>query len=184
MTRTGRVGEHVRAAILEAAAELFARGGSSVSMGELARAADVSRATLYRYFPSRESLLAALAQAALEEASERLREAQLESVPFDEAIARAARALIAVKSRFVVLVQERVPFDRELVEEMVGRQLDALLVRGQADGRIRADLALEWLRASFRAQLQAASTYAASAGLGTEEAAALCVRQFLGGASG
>lgn len=43
--------------ILDAAAALFAeRGVNAVGMGEVARAAGCSRATLYRYFPDRRSL--------------------------------------------------------------------------------------------------------------------------------
>lgn len=43
--------------ILDAAAQLFvARGVSTTGMGEVARAAGCSRATLYRYFPNRQSL--------------------------------------------------------------------------------------------------------------------------------
>lgn len=43
--------------ILDAAAQLFAdRGVHAVGMGEVARAAGCSRATLYRYFPDRRSL--------------------------------------------------------------------------------------------------------------------------------
>ncbi|GAA1124354.1 helix-turn-helix domain-containing protein [Nocardioides aquiterrae] len=43
--------------ILDAAAALFAeRGVNAVGMGEVARAAGCSRATLYRYFPDRHAL--------------------------------------------------------------------------------------------------------------------------------
>ena len=43
--------------ILEAAAELFAdRGVEAVAMFDIARAAGCSRATLYRYYPSRDAL--------------------------------------------------------------------------------------------------------------------------------
>lgn len=43
--------------ILDAAAELFARHGvNAVGMGEIARAAGCSRATLYRYFEDRHAL--------------------------------------------------------------------------------------------------------------------------------
>jgi AcrR family transcriptional regulator len=46
--------------ILEAAAELFAdRGVEAVGMNDIARAAGCSRATLYRYYPSRDALHAA-----------------------------------------------------------------------------------------------------------------------------
>ncbi|MBA2954988.1 TetR family transcriptional regulator [Nocardioides sp. MAH-18] len=50
-------------AILDAAAGLFAgRGVNAVGMGEIARAAGCSRATLYRYFPDRHELHVAFVQ--------------------------------------------------------------------------------------------------------------------------
>lgn len=49
--------------ILDAAAGLFAdRGVNAVGMGEVARAAGCSRATLYRYFPDRHALHVAFVQ--------------------------------------------------------------------------------------------------------------------------
>lgn len=49
--------------ILDAAGELFARDGVEVvGMGDVAKAAGCSRATLYRYFPNRDSLRMAFVQ--------------------------------------------------------------------------------------------------------------------------
>jgi AcrR family transcriptional regulator len=49
-----------RRMLIQAAAELV-RGGHEPSVAELAEAADVSRATAYRYFPAKEVLLAEVA---------------------------------------------------------------------------------------------------------------------------
>jgi AcrR family transcriptional regulator len=46
--------------ILATARDAFAEGGSSISMAEVARRSGVGMATLYRNFPSRQSLLEAL----------------------------------------------------------------------------------------------------------------------------
>ena len=46
--------------ILATARDAFAEGGSSISMAEIARRSGVGMATLYRNFPSRQSLLEAL----------------------------------------------------------------------------------------------------------------------------
>src|ERR687884_1655109 len=64
--------ERVAAAILEAAARVLATGGEQASMNDVAAAAGVARATLYRYFPSRQALLDELARVAAEEAGARL----------------------------------------------------------------------------------------------------------------
>ena len=97
-----------RDAILEAAAGVLARSDGA-SMGDVAAAAEISRGTLYRYFPNRESLLLALEAAADEEARVRLAEAGLDRVPVDEGLARATRALVAVGEHFIVLLRERRP---------------------------------------------------------------------------
>jgi len=57
-----------RRAIVEAATDLFAaRGYGAVSMDAIARAADVSKATLYAHFTSKDSLFATIVQVACRE---------------------------------------------------------------------------------------------------------------------
>src|ERR687885_1764534 len=97
----------VSAAILEAAAAVLAERGEQASMADVAAAAGVARATVYRYFPNREALLEALGRLALEDAGERLSAARLAEVPVDEGLSRAVRALVTVGDRFVVLARER-----------------------------------------------------------------------------
>src|SRR5215212_9374435 len=100
--------ERVSGAILEAAARVLAQRGEQASMGDVAAAAGVARATVYRYFPNREALLEALATLALGQAHERLASARLDAVPVDEGVARAVRALVGIGDPFVALARERV----------------------------------------------------------------------------
>src|SRR5215213_8557214 len=98
--------ERVSAAILESAAAVLA-DREQASMADVSEAAGVARATLYRYFPTREALLEAIAERALHESGARLDEAGLDRVPVAEGFARAVRALVGVGDYFVVLVRER-----------------------------------------------------------------------------
>ena len=56
---TGRVRQRrrTRTAIVDAAARLLAAGGSTPGVNEIAEAADVSRRTVYQYFPTVDQLL-------------------------------------------------------------------------------------------------------------------------------
>ena len=94
--------QRVSAAILDGAASVFAIRGDQASMTDVAEAAGVARATLYRYFPSREALLDELAQAALGDVERRLAAARVEAVAPEEGIARAVRALVEVGDPLVL----------------------------------------------------------------------------------
>src|SRR5207237_2657003 len=100
--------DRTAAAILDAAAHALSEHGSRANMADVAAAAGVSRATLYRYYPDREALLGALASHALADAAARLADAGLERAPVEEAIERIVRALTAVGDRYGVLVREQV----------------------------------------------------------------------------
>ena len=124
---------------------MLAAEGEQASMLDVAAAAGVGRATLYRYFPSRQALLDELADVALEQAGERLAAAGLERLAAAEAISRAVRALVAVGDYFVVLERERVRPDPARLEGQIGAPLRAVLERGQASGEIRDDVPASWL---------------------------------------
>ena len=114
-------------------------------MLDVAAAAGVGRATVYRYFPSRQALLDELADVALEQAGERLNAAGLDRVPAAEAISRAVRALVGVGDYFVVLERERVRPDPARLETRIAGPLRAVIERGQANGDIRDDVPASWL---------------------------------------
>ena len=137
--------ERVAAAILEAAARVLAVAGEQASMNDVAAAAGVARATLYRYFPSRQALLGELARVAAEEAGGRLASARIEQVAAEEGIRRAVRALIEVGDPFVVVARERVQPDPERFEALVLEPLRRLFAAGQRAGNIRDDIPSSWL---------------------------------------
>jgi AcrR family transcriptional regulator len=132
--------QRVAAAILDGAARLLANDGEQASMNEVAEAAGVARATVYRYFPNREALLDELTQAAVRDVNTRLASARIDEVPPDEGIARAVRALVDVGNLFVVLTRERRRSGSEQFQRGLVDPLRQLVERGQASGDIRDDI--------------------------------------------
>ena len=132
--------QRVAAAILDGAAQLFADRGEQASMNDVAEAAGVARATVYRYFPNREALLDELAQTAVSDVDARLASARIDEVAPEEGIARAVRVLVDVGDSFVLLARERLRSDPERFERRLTQPLRALFERGQAGGDIREDI--------------------------------------------
>jgi TetR/AcrR family transcriptional regulator, mexCD-oprJ operon repressor len=132
--------ERVAAAILDGAARLFAVEGEQASMNDVAAAAGVARATVYRYFPNRQSLLDELARAAVSDADARLVSSRIDEVAPEEGIARAVRALVDVGDAFVLLARERVRSDPDRFDRSVIQPLRQLFDRGQAAGDVRRDI--------------------------------------------
>ena len=172
--------ERVSAAILEAAAGVLAERGEQASMSDVAAAAGVARATVYRYFPNREALLEALGRLALEDAGERLSAARLTEVPVDEGLSRAVRALVTVGDRFVVLARERGRPDPAEFDARIAAPLRELLARGQQDHHVRADVPAAWLTESLFGLV--VSVLASGPALGLDDTIAAISSVFLDGA--
>lgn len=173
--------QRVSAAILEAAARVLSQRGELASMADVASAAGVARATVYRYFPNRDALLEALARSAVADAGERLAAASLDSVPVHEAVSRSVRALLGIGEPLVVLARERVrpepgEYDRRLTSPLRG-----VFDRGQAEGSIRDDVPAAWLAESLVALV--VTVLLARPMLGAEDAIAAVTRLFLDGAA-
>jgi AcrR family transcriptional regulator len=169
-------------AILDAAAHVLSEQGNSSSMADVAEAAGVSRATLYRYYPHREALLGALASEALADGAARLADAGLERATVEEAIKRIVRAIVAVGDRYAVLVQEHVKFDAAEAERLLGAPMRAVFNRGIEEGLLRQDLPVDVLLQLFAGALMSAVKLTQHGGLGLEEASAATAALFLDGA--
>jgi TetR/AcrR family transcriptional repressor of mexCD-oprJ operon len=147
--------QRTAAAILEAAAHVLAEDGDA-ALDDIATAAGVGRATLYRHFASREVLIAALHDAAVDDVGRRLAEASLERLAVPEAIARIVRATLVVGDRYVVVVREqRQPRDDARVEAMIRRPIRDVFERGLAAGTIRRDAPIDALIELFSGVLTA-----------------------------
>lgn len=119
-----------RAALLAAAARLIAEG-QAPSVGDVADAADVSRRTAYRYFPTQDQLLVEASLEALRPEVEAALAAALPegAGPLDDVGHAEARldAAVAVMHR-LALVNE--PLLRTMIRLTAGRTSDARPVRG------------------------------------------------------
>src|SRR6266536_5563555 len=169
-------GQSTRRRILLAAARVLA-AREAASMADIAAAAEITRGTLYRHFPARESLIKALEAAASEEAARRLADANLDQVPVEEGLARATRALVTVGEDFIVLLRERRP-----PEPRFTAPLEALLERGREGGQIRTDVPLTTLVESLLVLVGACVRTGKTAGMGVEDMSSAALRLFLTGA--
>jgi TetR/AcrR family transcriptional regulator, mexCD-oprJ operon repressor len=141
--------ERVADAILEAAARVLVAHGEQANMTDVAAAAGVARATVYRYFPNRQALIDELAELAVQSAGERLASARINEIPVPEAITRAVRALVEVGDLLIVLAREQLRPDAEQFDRSIGGPLRDLVERGQSAGVIRDDIPSAWLTDSL-----------------------------------
>lgn len=175
--------DQVATVVLRAAAVVLAERGETASMADIAHAAGVGRATLYRCFPTRDALLTALVKTAAEELTERLDAADLDHVPVAEALSRLTRAVLATGSTYLALVRTgRTPARGGAAERLVAGRLRALFRRGVNDGTLRGDISPETLLTLFGGMIEAALPLAARDAGGVERASAAATSLFLTGA--
>ncbi len=151
-------------------------------MNDVAVAAGVARATVYRYFPNRNALLDALARVAVGDATSRLAAARLDEVEVNEAVRRAVRALVEVGDYLLVLARERVRPNPEQFEQGISRPLCRLFERGRASGALRDDIPTSWLTESLVGLI--GSVLPATPALGKEDTIAAISSMFLDGTRG
>jgi TetR/AcrR family transcriptional regulator, mexCD-oprJ operon repressor len=172
--------QHRVAAILDGAARIFVARGGEASMNDVAEAAGVGRATLYRYFATREALLDELTRAAVRDLEGRLASARIGEVAPDEGVTRAVRALVDVGDSFVLLARERQRSDPHRFEPQLTQPIRVLLERGQARGDIRDDIVSARLIESLIGLIVAVLT--STPRPGKEDTSATITRLFLDGA--
>lgn len=137
-----------RTAILQAARQLVSEQGAEVAMGEIARAAGVAVGTLYRHFPNKADLLAAVvseyvealadaAQGAWERVEEGRSDAAQELLDFlERALEMIARSHAAKSVARALGAEVEYTEPETRATEALGR----LIEQGRASGRLRADL--------------------------------------------
>jgi TetR/AcrR family transcriptional regulator, mexCD-oprJ operon repressor len=165
---------------LNAAARVIATEGRDVSMATIASAAGVARATLYRYFPTRDALFEELNAATIADASRRLTAAELAGTDPKTAIERAVRALFEIGDPFAFVVRDA--RRSEAFQGGVSEPLRNLLQRGQKHGEISSEYSARFLAEVLVGIVQAAVSHTAS--LRNDEVVALTTALFLHGVTG
>jgi AcrR family transcriptional regulator len=152
-------------------------------MAEIATAAGVGRATLYRYYPTREALLAGLAEAAFAELCGRIADAGLDTVSVTEGLARLTRGFMAAGDKYAALAGVKKEIrDTESLDQEIARPVRELLRRGIADGTLRADVPVEVLFELYSGLVERSLLLVMRRELSGEQAAAAACSLFLHGA--
>jgi AcrR family transcriptional regulator len=130
-----------RDALLRASAELMAERGKDVPMYEVARRAGVGQATLYRHFPDRSMLAAAVFEEVVDEL-ERIAEAEPDDPgTFDRLLAAVVDNQVRMHG-LVGVLREGAP-EQPHVAHLTGRtqrMFAAPMRAAQSAGRLRGDL--------------------------------------------
>ncbi|MDX3092991.1 helix-turn-helix domain containing protein [Streptomyces sp. ME01-24h] len=148
-----------REQVLRDAAGLLSRRATA-SMGEIAEAAGISRATLHRHFPSRDSLVRALGVLGTELTEERLDAARIEEGDPVDAVRRLVAEAVPVSGFLAFLYGENQLYDLAEINEgwaRVDARVAALFRRGQEAGAFRYDLTPAWLVEALYALIAASA---------------------------
>jgi AcrR family transcriptional regulator len=173
------VGDRNRGAILEAAVQVMG-AQPEAGIAEVAAAAGVGRATVYRHFPSREELIEALRLHAGEEARQRFAAARVDEGDPVAALERMVAAMLALGDRYrVIFPQDRQPSPRR--SELLLAPLTRVIARAQAEGAIDPAVAPSWVIAALRALLRSAVGEIEARRLSREAAPELVVRTLVRG---
>jgi len=126
-------------AILRAACEVMTTQQPVVGMPEIARRAGIGQATLYRHFPDRDALTAAVIGYQIERLELLIEAGQDDPACFRRVLAELLRTQITMRP-LVFLVRRMDPRARRRFEQRVLLTLTAPLRRAQECGLVRGDL--------------------------------------------
>lgn len=184
MAENNDIRDRTYLAILDGASKAFMEKGDLASMADVAHAAGVGRATLYRYFQTREELVTRLHQVAFDELAIELDNLSLSLLSLEEALARFGRSVLGVSLRHSCVLHDFGSEQaRELARAVVSPKLIKLIEDRQRRGEIDPNLSSNVVAGYFGGMLATSSKMHALGILGIEEAASQSARIFARGVS-
>jgi AcrR family transcriptional regulator len=144
------------------------------SIEDVAKAAGLTRQTVYAHFPSRDALLGAVTDRALAETLAAIDEAEIDRGPAGEALDRLVDASWQTLERYPLLMDLRAPLAAEeglALHRPILERLERLVKRGQRAGEFELRLPPTWLLASFLALAHTAAEEVRAGRMSAEEAA-------------
>lgn len=169
--------------ILDAGARLFAKN-PSVSMTEVAREAGIGRVTLYGHFSSREELLTAVVDRAMNAATAAMDALAHDDRPADEALRALVDASWAALDRYRrVRVHALTLHSTEWLRDRhdpVLQRVEELFVRGRTEGTFRTDVPVTWMVTTLYTLIHAADDEVDNGRLDRADAPSLVMTTVLG----
>ncbi|MFI6322010.1 TetR/AcrR family transcriptional regulator [Nonomuraea sp. NPDC050556] len=148
------------AAIIAAGTRLLS-ADPNASVAEIAKAAGVGRVTLYGHFATREALVDAVMDHAIEVTLPLIENPALEEMPAPEAMATLIATsweILARHSSLFLAASQTMPMERiRRHHERPLLTVERLIARGRDDGDFRTDLPLSWLVSTFFGVLHSAA---------------------------
>lgn len=150
-------------------------------MAQIADEAGVGRATVYRHFPTRESLLRGLAVAGTTELADAFAAAKLDELPVDRAIARITSVYLRTGTKYASAISQGGEYCPPDAQQRVIQAVRDVIARGTRDGVLRDDLPGDALFEMLTALVERAMWLTAAGSLTLEEGAETAVTVFLDG---
>ncbi len=170
------------ARIQEAAIRLWSENPTA-GVAEVATAAGVGRATLYRHFPTRESLLEAIRSQGLADGERAAATCRLDEGTATDALSRLLCAWLDLGDRYrVVVVNPSRPDQVEVRarEEQLATSIQRVVERGQARGEFSTAIAPYWGMSAVGALLVAMIVAVGEGRIPREDAHALLIETVAG----